>query len=155
MSQLANQVSYYWVFTGRRTLGGRTEDVQTKRVAFPVAVGGVASTGGDPAVAARLKHDVVLSPQLPPATERRSQVGEDDSSHLTPVGLQYRWHRRAVVNIYLAEVFGLRSPASERLEIRNVQKMQQAARELAHQVLKTYLGGLAVWLTSSHLPGEA
>lgn len=130
-------------------------DVQAKRVAFPVAVGGVAFTGGDPAVAARLKHDVVLSPQLPPATERWSEVGEDDSSHLTPVGLQNRWHRRAVVNIYLDEVFGLGSPASERLEIRHVQKMQQACRELAHQVPKTYLGGLAVWLTSSHLPREA
>lgn len=130
-------------------------DVQTKHVAFSVAVGGVASTDGDPAVAARLKQDIVLSPQLPPATERRSEVGGDDSSHLTPVELEYTWHRRAVVNIYLDEVFGLGSPASERLEIRHVQKMQQAGRELAHQVLKTYLGGLAVWLTSSHLPREA
>lgn len=105
---------------------------QTKRVASSVAVVGTCPPAGGPAVAAAPKHGVVISPSSPPAADLRPEKGEDDPSHPTPVGLHCRWHRCAVVNTSLNEMLGLRFPASERLEVRRLQKVQQVGDELAH-----------------------
>lgn len=130
-------------------------DLQTKRVASSVARIDAAPTDGNTAVTAASEHDLVLSSPSPPATERRSEMRENVSLHLMHVGLCYRWHRCAVVNVFLDEVLGSGPPASERLETRRLQKMLQAGYELPHQRLKAYPGGSVVWLASPDLAGEA
>lgn len=82
-------------------------------------------------------------------------MGENDSSHFTSVGLQYRLHRFDVANISLNEMLGMRLPASKPLEIHRRQNMLGAGDNLAHQRLKAYLRSSAVCLAPPDLPGEA
>lgn len=128
--------------------------IQTKRLPSSVAVVNVGLSAGRPAVAAAPEYGVMLRPPSPPAAKRRPEVREDDPSYPTYLGLQYRWHRYADVNISLDEVLGLESYALERLEIRRLQKILQAGNKLAHQRLEAYLGGSAVWLAPPDLLGK-
>lgn len=87
--------------------------------------------------------------------KRRLEEEEDDPLYLSPMGLYYRSHRCAVVNIFLGEVLGLQSPVSERLGICRRQKILQIGDDLGQQRLKAYLEGSVVWLARPDLPGEA
>lgn len=118
--------------------------VQTEHISSFVDVAGAGPPAGSPAVAGTPEHGVVLKPLSPPAAWRRPEVEQDNSLHPTIVELRDRWHRLTLVNISLNEVVGFGSPASERLEIRLLQKMLQTGNELAHQKLKAYLGGSTV-----------
>lgn len=68
-------------------------DFQTERVASSVPAVGPGPPAGKAAVVAAPKLGVVLSPPSPPAAEQLPEVGEDDRSHFTSVGLHYRRHR--------------------------------------------------------------
>lgn len=106
-------------------------------------------------MSAARQYGVVLGPQSLSAAERLSEVEENDPSHLTPKGLQYRKHRLAVVHILFDEFLRLDSPFSERLEIRRLQNILQVGDGLAHQRLKAYMSGSAVWLAPPDLRGVA
>lgn len=130
-------------------------DVHTERIASSVDVVGACPSASGPAVTAAPKPGVLLSAPSPSTAKRRPKVEEDDPFHPNPMGLHYLWHRCAVANISFDEVLGLESPASEWLEVRHLQKILQADIELAHQRVKTYPGGSAVWLAPPGVPGEA
>lgn len=101
-------------------------DVEREFAASSVIAGGLG-------VVASPEHAVVLSPLSPPSEGRQPEVGEDDSSRLTPEGLHYRWHRCAMTTVSLDEVLGLGPPPSERSKICRVQKMLQGGGELDQQ----------------------
>lgn len=119
-------------------------EVQTKRVAFSVAVLGADLAAGGLTVAAGSEHDSLLSPLSSSAAMRWKQGETTIPRTLLPGGLYCRWHRCAIVNISLDKMMGLRPPVSNWLEIRPLLKMLQAGNETAHQRLMAYLGGLAV-----------
>lgn len=64
-------------------------DVQTERVALAFAIADACPSAGRPAVAASPNHDVVFSSRPRPAAEHRTEVGQNNPSHPSPVGLHY------------------------------------------------------------------